>query len=455
MGGFDLFASMPAMRQIDWWQSRLSWLSSNIQISQFTTLLEWVPQHISACVPFLLGLIVLKNMTISRGTLAFILGLLASYSFSSSPLVFLTFALVLAFIILFNIKQLLADWKKSLVYLAIFITIFILVTWRFIFLYASHESGFVSRNLQLTVIEALRGGSPLSIFADKLLTILGFPLLASWMGVVEMGLSFILYLIWLVKILPNIRKNLSTTQTFLLAIFPPFYMLIIFLLEDRAGGGNFAMRGMLPVQVLIVFSGLFLLDELRDKIWKPAHIRWIFIYIFACFFIAQSLSSFDEIYFNAVDPMRSVINSGFSSLKRPQGDVTTSNLVDWPSDLKYIYWLNLNSPTQALIIEDGCPVGNADTTIYRLLERIRFLDLRCAVNMGLFPRDQDFTSPNELRALLAKARSYPDVLQFFATVEKYKTDHLPVYFIDRSSPPKTEWGLPVYKDDYVLIYRIQ
>jgi len=79
-----------------------------------------------------------------------------------------------------------------------------------------------------------------------------------------------------------------------------------------------------------------------------------------------------------------------------------------------------------LVIEDGCPLGDADAPQFRWLERERFLDPLCATKIGLFYYDKDFISPSEWTAMLGQASKYPDGLSFYEATE-HSASHRPVY----------------------------
>ena len=137
---------------------------------------------------------------------------------------------------------------------------------------------------------------------------LGFRLIAGWIGVIELGLAFILYVAWMIKEFvfspaPN-RKPLFIV----LALFPLISMFLIFFIEDRGGGDNFGMRGFIPAQMCIIFAGLLFLDEIGQKNKLS---RWqvlSLIYIFGCFLFAQSFSSFAEIRAHSVRPIKVVLS---------------------------------------------------------------------------------------------------------------------------------------------------
>jgi hypothetical protein len=453
MGGFDLFVLLPTIKNIDWWQGNVGWMVSNIEITQFTTLYAWVPQYLAGGMSFLLGLLLMKNLRAAWPVKAVVLGLLFSICFLTSPFVFISFVLVLVLAVLFNLKYLLRHWKGSLGIIMLIGLTFLLVAWYPLILYAGHNNGFGWRNFRLTVLESLWPTRSWSIVADRALALLGFPLLAGWIGVIEIGLPFILYLVWLLKGLFSTRRAVPTTEAFLMAVFPSVFLFVIFLVVDENGGGNLAMRGMIPAQILINFAALSFLENVHEQAWHPAWRRWLFIYLFACFFVAQGLSSYAEIYSDGRDPVRTVIHVDLGPRNTPdwQSGVGTPWL--WPAPLAYIHWLNQHTPPDALVIEDGCPLGDADALQFRWLERERFMDPLCVSKIDIFNYDKDFISPSEWTALLGQASKYPNVLSFYEATE-HSASHRPVYYVDRNGTSSPGWGPPVYRDGYVSIYQV-
>ncbi len=69
MGGFDLFARMPGVDDVEFWQSNAGWLAGNatMQVSQFSTLYLWVPQHLAGAMVVVLLIFLLKNLGARRG----------------------------------------------------------------------------------------------------------------------------------------------------------------------------------------------------------------------------------------------------------------------------------------------------------------------------------------------------------------------------------------------------
>lgn len=449
MSGFGLYAAAGHLTMAQWWQGIVGWLVSDMQIHPFTFAYAWVPQHIAGGMAFLMGLLVWKNFEASPLTKSLVTAFLLAFCFTTSFFVFLAFGLIAIFAILLNLKTLFVHWKRSLGYMILMGVIFLLVAWYPILVSSSHEGGFVWRDFRINAVELVRGGSPGNAWLDRILTVIGFPLLASWIGIITFGLPFILYLIWLSRRLFSSQKTLRPVEVILMAVFPPLCFFIVFFVEDVGGGGNLSMRGLIPAQVLMNLAALFLLDEVRQSLVHPAWRRGLLLYVFACFLVAEGLTSYALVRWNAVDPIRSVLQVNLET-----HNVSDVQLGRGKDPLFYIRWLNTNTPSNALVIEDGCPVGDKDQYAFRWLERSRFMDPTCAVDMRWFPRDQDFIASSEWRALVSQAKSYPNVLAFYEATENQKTSR-PVYYVNRSDGLTAGLGNPVYTDIFVQIYRIQ
>jgi hypothetical protein len=89
---------------------------------------------------------------------------------------------------------------------------------------------------------------------------LGFPLVVSWIGLIEFGLPFLLYMVWFVRWIYS-GKGFSNYFDTIYALFPPVSLFIVIFFRDVGGGGNFTMRGIIPAQIHILFSALNLLES--------------------------------------------------------------------------------------------------------------------------------------------------------------------------------------------------
>lgn len=143
------------------------------------------------------------------------------------------------------------------------------------------------------------------------------------------------------------------------------------------------MRGMIPAQILIILAAVLAIEQATALLQADGKRRWVWTYLFILFLVAQGLSSASEIRANSIYLLR------WLAAGKPINQ-TEKAILD------YIHWLNANTPSNALVIEQGCPV--ADPPSYRWLERQRLLSPACADSMNFFERDRDFTLLGEWRA---------------------------------------------------------
>lgn len=446
MGGFDLYASINNPNNAEWWQKGAKWLVSNNQISQFVTLYAWVPQHLAGGMAFILGLLVWRNLRSSLLVKFMITALLFAFCFTTSPFVFLASAIAAAFYLIYNLKivfdGLHEHFKQYALICGLFAVIFLLAGW-YALLGLTQRSGSIGLNdVRVPLVGFVLGQNPKTAIIDHLLTLIGFPLVAFWIGLIELGLPFLLYVAWLVRKISSGEKIFSEAFDFVLAIFPLTYLFLVFILRDYGGGGDFSMRGMIPAQILILFSGLYLLDKpgwLPHPAWKRLVLAWLF----SCFLIAQGVSAYAEVRSDAVDTIKFERANGIGDRPAPK---------DYP--LYYIIWLNQNTPENALILEDGC-MSVDDSAAYRWLERSRFIPPACSEKMALFPRDADFIMNKEWHGLYESTSGSGDILAMYEAISFRQKGQVPVYLVSWGKDPKwSSLGSPVFEDTYVNVYRV-
>ncbi len=451
MGGFDLFAKLPGIEFIDWWPVVSRWITSNLQISQFTTLFVWVPHHVIAAMSFTLLLLVWRNLKSTLIIKAAISGILLGFCFITSPFVFMFSTFAITIIMLLNIKQLITERKQTLLLLFIVVLLFSIGGWYNSTLYVQQNNGgFSLRDFHVNVIEGLRGGSSYSKTADRILSVVGFPLLAGWIGVIELGLAFILYVMWIFKEFAFTTTSSPRPTILALAIFPMISMFLIFFIQDRGGGENFGMRGIIPAQICIVLAAIFFLDQVGLHIKLSGWQKWIGIYFFGCFLVAQSLSSVAEIREDAVRPVKVVMSVNFP-VKFGLGEIISPN---WPIPYDYIHWLNKNTPINALVLDNCPPEENVQ---YRFLERIRFIDPRCVPKDTLFfINDAAFIIQDEWDNLLQRANKAGNLLDLYSSSD-WSKKNIPTYYVDHGIAPVDpgKLGAMVYQDIYVIVYKLK
>ncbi len=429
MGGFDLFARLPKVDYIDWWQLDAQWLIGKIQISQFPTLYSWVPQHLAGGMVLLLLILIYKNTSLPLVIKLASTSILLAFCFMTSPFVFLALALATAIVFLAEWRWLWQNRTRTLVWLAIMAVLFLSVTWLSIFIYAGHNGSISLNDLRINVLERFRGNTALYKHLDEALTLVGLPLVGGFMLFIDMGLAFLIYVIWWGKRILSGKRLFNTTEDILLGVFPPVCMILVFIFADQGTGGNLAMRGLIPAQIFMVFAAVQVLGELEGFFQRIGWRRWILAYVFLCFFVGQAFSTYTEVHSTSVKIVKLAIwhNCGWGALFRSAesyDDYCIGN-----SSLRYINWLNQYTPTDALVLEMG-PFP-ADTTKFRWLERNRFLVPADAYQFFYFSFDNDFILPKDWNNLIASGPKSSNVLDWYRAINFRGKGRQPVYLVTR------------------------
>jgi len=88
------------------------------------------------------------------------------------------------------------------------------------------------------------------------------------------------------------------------------------------------MRGIIPAQVLICFGGLLALDAHTDGLPRQAWKRWLFVYVFACFLVAQGVSAYAQVRSDSILTLEADHANRFMPGKTSQKK-TPTNYIDW------------------------------------------------------------------------------------------------------------------------------
>jgi hypothetical protein len=452
MGGLDLYAKLPGIDFVDWWQRDPSWLNGErIQISQFATLYAWVPHHIAAAMvlPFLV--LLWKNTQTSYLIKAVATGLMLGFSLVTSPFVFLFLAIVLVIAFVTRWRVLWENRGEVFFALVIMALLFVMITWHTVWVFSGHRSNLIWNDLRISLIERIRGDAQPYFLADRWLTILGLPLVGSAVLLVDMGLAFVLYLLWWGRRMLGQEHLGDTVEYAVLGIFPLVSILLVFLIRDDGGGTNFAMRGMIPAQMIIVYTALRLLQEMAHFLQSFAWRRYALAYVVVCFITAQSFSMFAEIRSVSVDVVKLALwqECGWKTL------LTRVSFDDYcliKDEFRYIPWLNGNTEKKALILEAG-PLPE-DTVRFRWLERSRLLLPVDFSTLALSGYDKDFIAETEWQELMAQSAEMPDVLGWYHALQFRDKDKRPVYLVVRQEMVLPDSAVLKYQDDFVKIFAL-
>jgi hypothetical protein len=236
-----------------------------------------------------------------------------------------------------------------------------------------------------------------------------------------------------------------------MAVLPILSFFLVFLITDKDGGDNFAMRGLIPAQIVIVLSAIYLVEDLAQNYKPSGWQKGIFIYLFTCILVAQSFSMFAEMRSIASRPVKIVL----SEILPDRIKIGESINPDWPVTHDYIHWVNLNTPRDSLIIDD-CP-PKQEYAGYRLIERMRFIDPRCApLESTMYQNDFLFVNQEEWKEFIRRVNTKDNVLDLYQTSSWSEKD-IPVFFVDHGKFPVDIHALggPVYSDLYVTVYRLK
>jgi hypothetical protein len=444
-GGFDFFTG-PGLQSHEWWQNTSSALVSKVQVPALLSNFMTEPQHIAGATAFLFLLILWRNIrgnTLVRGILAVVA---AAFLFGTSAFVFLSTA-VAALIWAILYRRLLFR-RRAILAIVGLAALFLLLSGSQVALSLSQGSSVRWGEFRAVILEAATGTSyARSVIIDQVLTLLAFPLVAGILLLIEIGLPFALYAAWFFQ---NLGRVLPRWLRFL-AWYPAVYIPIAFLLQHT----NFALRGMIPVQIVIVLAAVQALEAVGRRSWTRIQ-KAVLRYGFALLLIAQVLSAAEEWWGFARKGLAEVLRfeNGFLAMPIPtdrafaDGDThLIPPMPGLPEQLHYIYWVNANLPVDALFVEINLP---EDSNRLHLLERMRLTDPAELDKVLHAVRDLNLVDPQALEAWWRGLRG-ATVLEKALQTDYVLRYHVPVYVIVHKGV-MAELGEPVYQDDYVTIY---
>jgi hypothetical protein len=444
-GGFDFFTS-PSLLSHEWWQESSPALVSKVQVPALLSNFITEPQHLAGATAFLFLLILWRNVRgslIIRGALA---AVAAAFCFGTSAFVFFS-AVVAALVWAVTYRRALLN-RRALLAVAGLAALFLLLSGSQLALSLSQGSSVRWGEFRAVIVEAATGTSyPRGVVLDQILTLLAFPLVAGILLLIEIGLPFALYAAWFFR---RLGRRLPRWQNFL-AWYPVLYIPIAFLLQHT----NFALRGMIPVQIVIVLAAAQAVEAIGRRSWTGFQ-RAALRYGFVLLLLAQVLSAAEEWWGFARRGLGESLrfDKGFLALPIPtdrafaDGDTHLIPPMPGPPErLQYLFWINANLPADALFVEINLP---EDSNRQHLLERMRFVDPEELAHVMHAVRDLNIIDPHALDAwwrglgegtVLEKALRSDYVLRY----------HVPVYVIVHEGA-LAGLGEPVYRDDFAAVY---
>ncbi len=444
-GGFDFFTG-PSLLSHEWWQSFSPALVSEVQIPALLTNFFTEPQHMAGATAFLLLLILWRNIRgnlFARGMLA---AAAAAFMFGTSAFVFISTAVAVLIWAFLHRRAFLR--RRAVLPVLGLAALFLVLTGSQLALSLSQGTTVRWGEFRAVIVEAATGTTyTRGVVLDQILTLLAFPIVSGILLLVEIGLPFALYAAWFFR---HLGRSLPRWQSFL-AWYPVAYIPIAFLFQHT----NFALRGMIPVQIVIVLGAVQALEAIGRGSWtrfQTAALR----YGFAVLAIAQVLSAAEEWWGFARRGLGEALRleTGWIALPIPTDRAFSDEdthlippMPGLPGNLQYIYWANAHTPADALFVEIGLP---EDFNKQHLLERMRFVDPAEMEHVLHSVRDLNIVDPQKLEAWWRGlgGGTVPEKALRMDYVLRY---HMPVYVIVHGGV----WaglGEPVYRDKYVTIY---
>jgi len=455
MGGFDLFAKLPGVDDVEYWIRDPGWLMNGertMQISQFATLYMWVPHHLAGGMVVLLLVLLYKNLDLPAWLKLACTGVLFGFCLTTSPFVFIGLSITVGLIILWNLRSIWRNRAALVLGLVLAILLFLLVAWSPLRVYLMHNSSLTYNSFQINLVERFRGNTDLNAIFDKSLTMLGLPLVAGAMLIIDMGLMFILYIVWWIKHLASEKAFFSIAENVVLGLQPLVSVIFVFLITDRGAGSNVTMRGMITAQILITLAAILTLDWLADLIHGAGAKRLVFGYLFIVFLLAQSLSPLAELRTNSKRVIQVALWSDCGIPASLKGTFDPDYCLSEDA-WRYVFWLNTHTPTDALVLEDG-PFGE-DYVKFRWLERARLITPADSYTMGLNYYDYDFVLPSEWEQMVNQGNDTMSVLEWYQTLDFPGKGQHPVYLVTHQADQEpARVGDPVYQDGFVKIYTL-
>lgn len=343
LGGLDAWF-VPAGVHCEWWQLRIGWLASNIQVSNMVTHLMWVPHHVQAGAAVLAGWIVATETGPgAERTKAAALGLLGAAAAGASAFVALSGGVL---VVTGFLSAGTADRRRA-------------------FLRVAVPAALLAAVLALPLARIYLGREPLlrpspfrilfsgRIVLDKLLTLPLLPVVGPGVLAIELGLVFVLFVLWSVRDRP---WRSGRWEARVLFWFPAAYCALIFLVSAK-GANNFSTRGMLPAQTLMLIAAARHADGLLGAAGRRAT-RWALGVPLLAVFVWTPVAEFRRLSGEALADLA-------GAAPRPEAS-------------RYIDWLNRHTEPDAVILEEHLPLA---PLWVRMLERVRIVDLRSAAEL--------------------------------------------------------------------------
>lgn len=439
MGGLDLFATLGnGLADREWWQTTVPWIANGFQISSPITWFVWVPQHVAAAMAFVICLIVWRNVRGSNLVRSVAIGLLFAFAFGTSAWVFLS--MVVGITLWFLLSR---GWKLvrgGAPFAAVALGVFSLGSWRQILIERTNAAALGFANYRVPLLEIYLGiHTARAQLLDHLLTVLGAPVVLSWVFLVEMGSAFVLYLCFLA----GRRFGRSTWERFLV-VFPLVYSVLVLVFRSSDNTNNLVMRGIIPAQICMILAAVCVIDEFKWNTLRPG-MKAVCAYLGLAIFLAQCVWPFEEIRWLSAPATGAVFDA--KTEVRVRG-LLVAEPVRWPGKLAYIDWANERTEPNAVFVEAGLS-GEQAAPEFLHLERMRYMPaaaIRGTIDPSL---DMSLRGLADWQAQLGSQ----SLLCAAATSPFVKAHGSALYYVVRGTIQAPLTTL-VYQDPYVRIYLV-
>jgi hypothetical protein len=439
MGGLDGFAALGKnLGDLEWWQTKVPWIANGFQISSPITWFMWVPQHVAGAMVFLVCLLLWRNVRGPNLIRSACLGLVFGFAFGTSAWVFLAMALALGLWFLLCRGWRLA--RRGAPFAILAFGVFLVGSWKQILLERTSAAGLQFANFRVPLLEAYLGiQTAKAQLLDHLLTLLGAPVVLSWVLLIEMGSAFVLYLAFLARR----RFGRSAWERFL-AVFPLVCLLLILVFRSSDNLDDLVMRGVIPAQVCMILAAATVVDRFE---WKALRLRRkaFSLYFGLALILVQLVWPLEEIGSLSAPALGAAFDA--KADVRVRG-LLVAQAVRWPEELAYIHWANEHTAPDAVFIESGLS-GEQQDLEFLHLERMRYLPAD-AIRTSLDPStDMSLKGLADWQGQLGKGTLLCEAVRSPYVRARAST----LYYVARGAAEPSS-GTLVYQDNYVHLYLV-
>jgi hypothetical protein len=441
-GGLGFFVTMKrGTGDHEWWQGSVPWLVSPNRVISFAVDYTWVPQHLAGGMAFVLALLLWRHVRARAEIRWSVLGVLLAFMLGTSPYIFIASCLAIIVWAIHYRKALLR--RRTIMFVALALLAFGLGSWRQLSTTLGHGVSLEWNTFRVPFLERYLGiQTSKAVLVDRGLTFFFLPVIASWILLIDVGLPFVLYLLW------AFRRGLSRPNAWarFLSVFPALPFILICLVRETGPTDNLAMRAMIPAQITIVVAAAMFLDRVRIDVkgWLG---KIAIAYLGLMITAVQAATWMIDLQTATLAPVGAVM--GVRQKLLWEG-VNLAEPAGFPHPLDYIHWINVNTPRSALVVE-GDPLPSDDLRL-RLLERMSFISPQSVAGLPNGSRDFELITSADHAKLQSETKGKSVLEQ--ALSSRYVQLRKPeILYVDRQKNVPVA-GKVVYHDEYVTIYEL-